>query len=95
MKRIWDKIISRVMLLPLIVVAPLLSPVAGLIWWVCLVFGVNGNGTYISSVVPMFISSHDPIKKKIFISVWFMTKEFELFGLKKITRGRSGMELND
>ena len=85
MKRIWDKIMSRVMLLPLIVVAPLLSPVAGLIWWVCVLFGRGWFLTDTTNVVPTVTSCE--IGGDVYISVAFMDREYELFYLKKRNEG--------
>lgn len=76
----YDKIISRIMLLPLIIVAPMLSPIAGLVWWVCLVFGVKGTTTGSISVVPIVMSTRD--KGRVFVGVWFLTMGYELFSLK-------------
>ena len=76
------------MLLPVIVVTPLFSFLAGVVWWCCLVIGKRKHEFKTIHLSPLFINV--TALGDVVISVVFLKTRFQLFKLPKIKRNKSG-----
>ena len=84
----FDLIMSRIMMLPIVLVTPFFSFLAGIIWWVCFVSDVHAIDEDGNTIIPVF---YTPLSEnKIFICVSFLNRSYELFTLKKVKRDKGG-----
>ena len=72
------------MMLPLVMITPMLSFIAGFIWWVCTVFGVKGTDTDMACITPGVISRHKD--DRVWVAIWFMTRQYDIFSLNKVEK---------